>query len=539
MEEKIMKNILKAIFVLVSAAALCTACIKESFPTNLASSEQVAASPTAVKAMVSGMHAFVNNFNTLGDEAAYDWGYPAIGMIRDMMCEDMASISSGYEWFTAWMSNQYQGDSFIYGQFIWNFFTQFLLTANSAIGSIPDDVDNPQTAGYLAMALCYRSFINLDMGRMYEFKRNSYTSAPELEGLTIPIITPGLTEEEARHNPRVSKDVLIDFIIADLEKAVKLFGGETFATDKDKSKLFKRFQMNEPDITVAFGLLARTYLWKEDYENAAKYAQLALDAGSYTPLNEAQWTDTKNGFNNSSSQKSWMWASILADEDAVVKTGILNWVSWISSETTFGYVSAGPFRLCDVNFYNKISDSDFRKKSWKSPAGGIDVPLIPATADYDPEVVPELGCVKFRPGAGNPDDSNVAPVVDYPLMRCEEMYFILAECAARKGDKSVLESIVKTRDPYYSCTASDLVGEVIFQKRIEFWGEGITFFDYKRLNMPVTRGYAGTNHIETTRFNTIGLAPWMNFCVVRSEHLANEAFISNPDPSDLVEEWTE
>lgn len=535
-----MKNIYKSAIILLGAVSLLCGCIKETFPTSVASSEQVAQSASAVKSMAAGMHAFVNNFGTLGDDA-YDWGYPSICLIRETMCEDLASVPSGYEWYSSWMQNSYQGDGYVYGQFIWNYFTKFLLTANSVISAVPEDVESASSAAYLAMAFCYRAMINLDMGRMYEFKKNSYTSAPELEGLTIPIIKENLTEEQARNNPRVPKAELIDFIVSDLEKAVKLFGGETFASDKDKSKLFSRLKMNEPDITVAFGLLARTYLWKEDYENAAKYAQLALDAGSYTPLNENQWTDPKTGFNNATSQSSWMWGSILAAEDDVVKTGILNWASWMCSETTFGYASAGPFRLCDVSFYAKISDNDFRKKSWVAPKGSpFKVPMVSATADFDPTVIPEYASVKFRPGSGNPDDPNTGTVVDFPLMRCEEMYFILAECAARKGDKSVLEQFMKKyRDAYYACTASDLVAETILQKRIEFWGEGIVFFDYKRLNMPVTRGYAGTNHIEKSRFNTIGLAPWMNLCVVKSENTANPAFISNPDPSDLVEEWTE
>ena len=32
------------------------------------------------------------------------------------------------------------------------------------------------------------------------------------------------------------------------------------------------------------------------------------------------------------------------------------------------------------------------------------------------------------------------------------------------------------------------------QRRIEFWGEGIAWFDLKRLKKPIIRKYEGTNH---------------------------------------------
>ena len=36
----------------------------------------------------------------------------------------------------------------------------------------------------------------------------------------------------------------------------------------------------------------------------------------------------------------------------------------------------------------------------------------------------------------------------------------------------------------------DFRKELILQKRIEFWGEGIIYWDYKRLELSVTRGYS-------------------------------------------------
>ena len=536
-----MKNILKIGFVAFTATALLSGCIKETFPTSVATSGQVASNPAALESQVNGMAAYVNKVQHLGVNHS-EFGYPSMGMIRDVMGEDMATAASAYEHFTAWIEARALSDQYAYPQQVWNYFTGFLLTANSVISSVDETTATDAQKQYLGMAYCYRAMINLDMGRMYEYKKNNYTNAPEMEGLTIPIVRENMTEAEARNNPRVQKAVLIEYIHADLAKAID------FLSDDEGKSAFKRMNKTQPDLSVAYGLQARTYLWEEKYEEAAQAAKNAIDKAivgtEYKALTEAQATDTTTGFNSANSNSSWMWCSSLVKEDDAVKSSIINFTSWIASETVFGYACAGPFRLIDARLYSRISNSDWRKKWWKAPEGvKIDQKFIPATASYaGSESVPEYANIKFRPGSGNPDTEDPGAVCDYPLMRMEEMMLIIAEADARKGSSQGLVDFMATRNPDYVCTASGvdaLVDEIFFQKRIEFWGEGINFFDYKRLGKGVTRGYAGTNHYEDARLNTEGLAPWVNFCIVRTEHMANPAVVSNPDPSDLIDPWKE
>lgn len=71
----------------------------------------------------------------------------------------------------------------------------------------------------------------------------------------------------------------------------------------------------------------------------------------------------------------------------------------------------------------------------------------------------------------------------------------------------------------YQCTASameDFRKELILQKRIEFWGEGIIYWDYKRLELSVTRGYSGTNSPVGYRMNSKEgyCCPWFNLFLV-------------------------
>jgi len=129
----------------------------------------------------------------------------------------------------------------------------------------------------------------------------------------------------------------------------------------------------------------------------------------------------------------------------------------------------------------------------------------------------------------------------------EEMYFIEAEAAAHQNadqGKSLVESFMKNyRDAGYTCMATSqaaIIEEIVFQKRVELVGEGQTFFDIKRLNYGVKRGYEGTNFIETARFNTTTRPAWMNLVMVRTEKNNNSAVDgwNNPDPSDVYSVWT-
>ena len=85
-------------------------------------------------------------------------------------------------------------------------------------------------------------------------------------------------------------------------------------------------------------------------------------------------------------------------------------------------------------------------------------------------------------------------------MRVEEMYLILAEAQAMAGDAATgaatLQSFVSTyRDPAYTvkagATKEEVQNAVYNQRRIELWGEGMSYFDLMRLQKGVDRRGAG------------------------------------------------
>ena len=514
-----------------------TSCIEETFPTSGATQDQLGASAQATEALMWAMPAFFNNYATISGNYHYDWGYGSIMHIRDVMTEDMAVAysNSGYDWYESWETNKYQGQDYVYSQFIWNYYYKFIQTANNLIGAVDEASANELQLGYLGAAYAFRALAYLDLAQMIEFLPNDGTSGVNESGndvtnLTVPIVRETTSQDEARNNPRAPREEMAAFILGDLDKA------EQYIVNLQRSS------RTLPDLSVVYGLKARYYMWLTDYANARTYARHAIDAADVTPMTEEQCLSTTSGFNDLS---CWMWGSQLMAEDDQVQTGIVNWTSWMSNEATYGYTAVEPHLMINRRTYERISDTDFRKKLWKAPAGSA---LEGQTPFIDPawgDLLEDYASVKFRPNEGNTTTYSVGSASAIPVMRVEEMYFIEAEAAEHVSPgagRTLLENFMRSyRDPQYTCTNGDVVDEIVFQKRVELWGEGLTFFDVKRLNMPVTRGYSGTNFHDMARLNTTTRPAWMNICIVRNERANNPALTGyeNPDPTDVYTPWSE
>ena len=539
-----MKNILKytAIFS-VLASVVTTGCIKEVHPTGSSiSAEQATASADALKSMSGAIANYAANANYSGSSVHSFYGYPSLCVHREAYCNDFTIADNPYGWYSNVQTNMGMSATSTTIQIQWLIYTKLIALANDVIRMNPDlDAIIDDNKGYVGAAYAYRALCMIDMAQMYEFKANKYTSKDDIIGLTVPYLHENMTVDYAKDNPRLTKAEYLEKIYESLDAAVLLLDGHTPSNDKTL-----------PDLAVAYGLYARAKLYEGEYADAKNYAEMALAAGTYSPLTKEQWTSKTTGFNDADSQQSWMLCTRTSSESAVVKTGIINFVSFMSNENVYGYggPGAGAFAEVDAKFYSQIPDTDFRKLSWKAPAGHpleSSVSFIAATDSYPgPDALPEYGAIKFRPGDGNPDDYMTGSATDFPMMRMEEMKFIIAECDARlTGDKTVLVDLVKTRNPEYTCTlgGNDLLREVFFQKRIEFWGEGIVFFDYKRCPelLQINRGYKGTNHPELARFNCDGLAPWFNVPINGYEAQDNKALTetNNPDSSNTVDPWIE
>ena len=568
-----MKKIFSVLLIgsLSLSTMLFTACIDEVEPTDGATQEQIDKSISAKAASLWSSAAFENKYEVATTEH-FDWGLGSIMHIRDVMTEDLAVAASNYDHYSRWGRNQYLGKDYVYAGFPWIFYNKWVQTANKTIASMDEATASEVEKGYIGAAYAFRALIYLDMARMYEYlpckaTSNINTDGNDVLGLTVPIVTEKTTEEEAKNNPRASHNRMFKFILSDLDKAEELIPNLTINNPVI------------PNLAVVYGLKARLYLWNASYQEelggketkargagveepldsetgeevemtpdeldpmkqyaqAQHYAHIAINDGVYSPVTKDEWFNITTGFNTPTS--AWMLSSQQVKENDVVQSGILNWTSWMCNETSYGYAGAGAASMVGKAFYERIFNSDWRKLSWVAPEGSK---LRKQNTFVDPifEGMDEYYSLKFRPGMGNFTDYQVGSATAYPLMRVEEMYFIEAEAAAHQdaaAGKALLEDFMREyRYDSYACMADDVDGvveEIVFQKRVELWGEGQSFFDIKRLNYSVTRKYDESNFADLAQINTTGRPAWMNFVIVRTEEANNKGVKgwNNPDPSD-------
>ena len=352
-----MKKILKYTAILsVLASVVTTGCIKETLPTGSSiSAEQATASADALKSMTAAIHNYAANAQWASSDVHSFYGLPSIGVHREVMCNDFTIMENPYGWYSQFQSNQGLSSTSRHIQIFWLIYTKIIALSNDVIRMNPDiDAIVETNKGYVGAAYAYRALAMLEMAQMHEFKANKYVSKEGIEGLTVPYLHENMTVDYAKNNPRLTKAEALEKIYELLDKAVLLLDGHTPSTDKTL-----------PDLAVAYGIYARAKLYEEDYANAKVYAEKALAAGSFSPLTKEQWTSVQDGFNNADSQNSWMLCVRTSSESNVVKTGIVNFVSFMSTEQTYGYggPGAGAFAMVDKQFYSQIPNTDFRKLS--------------------------------------------------------------------------------------------------------------------------------------------------------------------------------
>lgn len=228
---------------------------------------------------------------------------------------------------------------------------------------------------------------------------------------------------------------------------------------------------------------------------------------------------------------------------------LVTFVAHMAPEETWTSYGWNVGRGINKSLYEKINDTDFRKHSWIDPGKKeyYDYKVNRDVFGKTKTLKPYCN-LKFRPAQGNCDTWKTGGASEVPLMRVEELMLIEAEGLGMSGNLSggiaALEKLIQTRDPEYTCKAGNAFSfqrEVFLQKRIELWGEGLIYFDAKRLATGIRNGYLGTNVQEGYRFTVTGVAPVWNFVIPRAEINANPALDgkNNPDPTNAILEWKE
>lgn len=571
------KNMIRLLGALcaVSSLVLATGCIEETLPKTEATPETIEKSTSSMEYMLNGLSSYFVAYDTWGSSGnTNDWGYPCQLYMREVMGEDFPVYDASYDYW----SHIESGSGLRYAAYYsWFYYYKFIKNTNNVIALVPDPANAETKAVYcLGQALGLRAMLYMELSTCFEYRitqvesLNADAQSMGVVGLTVPIVDENTSKTDLNNNPRVPFYTMYRFIMTDLNRAETYLEGYEQATKAHanravvyglKARLWldmaSRFD-REPDALAKQMSAEGSSDGYDDiginsamdcYAKAAEYARKAIGGGN-TPLTEDQWMNSKTGFNTP--QSSWMLGTYVTSKEEI-NTGYYynSFIAQIASEPTWGMPRYGSaFRLISKSLYDKISDSDWRKNSWISPddAGKTEIP-----EKYRTELkgdawsrLPAYANLKFRAGSGSISTIETGLIASLPIMRVEEMYFIRFEAiahtegvAAAAKEMADFLNTYRYTDGSYNCEATDIdsfITELMVQRRIEFWGEGINFFAYKRLGLPITRSYDGTNWLSSQRLNTKAgyTAPWMNYVLPEYERDNNQGVILNPDPSGTI-----
>lgn len=484
-----MKNRLALILFVASLVFSLSSCLKETQPTGTITKERLDQvldeDPGKFSAQVQAIYNDIQDWEGAGLSHNY-FGQMGFNYLTSLMGNDMIMTGrfslSLYHYLLDYWQHNYNPV-----EIRWQEYYKHIADANVILRSVPEDSEDPTMLQYRAVALGIRGYSYLYLSYLYQ--HSYYVGADDTnwgkgehydfsKDLLCPLILEDTGDED---QPRATVDVIFNQIIKDLTASYELFEElgavhTPFATDFDGC--------------VVATYLARAYMIKHEWAKAKQYAEVVMD--EFTVL---QGDQLLQGFSEISLPDVVFGCDITADN-----TGIYR--SWFSQMDYFGdgYAAIGVWRAGFAPFVDAIDDNDIRRE-W----------FLDARNDYLPLAAVLYQSVKFI-GAGRSKvfatikadedgyptwDGTGWELGDYIYLRSEEAYFMYMECLAHEGDlegaEELLTAFMQTRNPEYevpseaSGNKANLIEEIIFQKRVEFWGEGMEFLDNRRLNIPVDR----------------------------------------------------
>lgn len=494
-----MKHLNKFSVLALSALAF-TACddldadLKDYYVTSDQKSEVLNRNPQMTVAGVSGIFATYSTFMTVYSNH-FDFGYPGVMLGLDLQTADMVAPYTGYNWFRYWSGFTSPDAAGTPAGMAWYHIYDQIFTCNAVAKSMSPDTEDPTIKFSRAQAVAQRAWDYFTLAQLFQF---NYQLVPDAK--CVPLVLDTNDAEVAEHGaPRATVTEVYTQVLKDIDEAISLLGSTTTtASDMIDSKPKRMISL-----ATAYGIRARVHLTMGKYAEAQADAEAAIANFNGAPYSMKDVSKPSFVYLDDA---SWMWGIAIAETDRVVTSGIVNWPSMM---VTFcdGYVNVGAWRYCASDLYKAIPVTDVRKGWFLNEdlqSKNLSV-AQQAYLDSYAETLEPYTNVKFdsyNSVLGASVNAN-----DIVLMRIEEMYYIKAEAMARQGQgaaaKEFFTKFIQTyRNPNYMMSAESNadIAEAIYQdKRVEFWGEGIAFFDYMRLNRPVDR--IGKNWAPQESFN--------------------------------------
>lgn len=277
-----------------------------------------------------------------------------------------------------------------------------------------------------------------------------------------------------------------------------------------------------PTADVARGLLVRLSLLCHDWQTAATQSKILLDKYPLTSNDEL-----KAGFFKPT--ESWIWTAPETSSYGIEQLGYYSFqsVAAVNGAYPLHWNIGCQIGSIDRDLFLAIPENDVRRSMFVMPENIVgyrpssffnpngvdanDMKLLnmsrialavvnknkPEGVDMKIENLPNGSTPNFFFGSqfkfwgsstgSYSSDDNVC------LMRADEFLLARAEALYELGDEAgaldCLNRLNSMRNPGYAFqgTGTALRDEIRLSRRIELWGEGHSFFDFKRWNLPIVR----------------------------------------------------
>ena len=371
-----------------------------------------------------------------------DWYGRYFVLVPDVMSDDVkqnAQANRAKDW-AEYIGNVNDGHSI--PEEIWTEVYEGINRANLVINA---NVDVPSLVQedanqFLGEARAIRALAHFDLVRIYA-QHYSFSSGGSHAG--VPIVTSFDQDAEPTRN---TVNEVYDAVIADLNAAIGLMtqdrGRGFFSSDAAKA------------------LLARVYLYKEDWTNAESTASQVIESGSFSLTAGDSYIDQWNltGFSPDA-----ILDVIQTEQDNMGA----NALGGMYNVTGYGDY------LPSLDLVNLIDENDVRSQlfAFDETLGGGD-----------------LGDLRVAKYPSNVGENNT------PVLRLSETYLIRAEARARLGNEAgAIEDLMTIRRrawvdaPDVTASGQALLDEIELEKRIELMYEGHRLWELTRRQKGVIR----------------------------------------------------
>ena len=427
------------------------------------------------------------------------FGQRSIDLYGDIQSGDVAMKKSSYGWFESYE----KGYFYAYARsYIWSYYYDIINLANLCdiaiekdLAAINDGLITHDVSEEIALNGYFYGQILAMRGWAYAGLLNYYCDArdrdnADLDALAVPIYTGTEVKAGTLGAPLSTVSQVYERVYEDLSQAIDLLDyygtlnsrGSKLEVDADVARLMLAYAMlNHGDKTaiIADG--------KNCYQIALELAQAVINGGKYPMLKKAELTTT--GFSDVQAA-NWMWGENVTVENTTALGSFFGQVDI----HTYSYAAAGDTQGIDSKLYDDIVASGWdARKNWFRSESEL-FPYCPDGKFYNPKTKNTTDLTKV--------DRDW--LCDNVFMRVELAYLIAAEAAWSNDqeataldfiDQLCAERKIDGKDAEYDSwkAARSAKDVIVYNWRVEMWGEGFSLQLLRRLQKTKT---LGKNHIS-------------------------------------------